>query len=120
MAHGTFSEDLYLSEEIFAQEKERIFAREWFCAGREEELPRPGGYLVLDIAGESILVVRTRGGALHAHYNVCRHRGCRLVRGDCGKPANTLGRGTTSRQPFVGLNAEEQTRHKGQFLYPNC
>ena len=68
----------YLSEEIYAQEKERIFFREWFCAGREEQLPKPGDFLVLDVAGESILVVRTKEGDLKAHYNVCRHRGAQL------------------------------------------
>jgi Rieske 2Fe-2S family protein len=68
----------YLSQEIFAQEKERIFCREWFCAGREEQLPKPGDFLVLDVAGESVLVVRTKEGDLKAHYNVCRHRGAQL------------------------------------------
>ena len=47
---------------------------------REEELPKPGDHLVLDIVGESILVVRNRQGALRAFYNVCRHRGSRLCR----------------------------------------
>lgn len=55
-----------------------IFAQEWFCAGREEELPSPGNSTVLEVAGESILVVRTMKGELRAHYNVCRHRGARL------------------------------------------
>jgi Rieske 2Fe-2S family protein len=68
----------YWSDEVFAREKERIFFREWFCAGREEQLPNPGDSLVLDIVGESILVVRTKDGRLKAHYNVCRHRGARL------------------------------------------
>ena len=68
----------YLSEEIYAREKERIFCREWFCAGREEQLPNPGDFLVLDVVGESILVVRTKDGDLRAHYNVCRHRGAQL------------------------------------------
>ncbi|HVS88781.1 MAG TPA: aromatic ring-hydroxylating dioxygenase subunit alpha [Candidatus Acidoferrum sp.] len=68
----------YLSAEIFAREKERIFCREWFCAGREEQLRNPGDYVVLDVLGESILVVRTKAGELKAHYNVCRHRGTRL------------------------------------------
>ena len=69
----------YLSEEIHALERERIFYREWFCAGREEALPEPGDYLVLEVAGESILVTRSTSGELVGHYNVCRHRGCRLV-----------------------------------------
>jgi Rieske 2Fe-2S family protein len=68
----------YLSDEMYAREKEHIFFREWFCAGREEQLPKPGDYLVLDVAGESVLVVKTREGELAAHYNVCRHRGARL------------------------------------------
>ncbi len=68
----------YLSEEVFAREKERIFFAEWFCAGREEELPKPGNHRVLEVSGESVLVVRTKTGELKAHYNVCRHRGARL------------------------------------------
>jgi Rieske 2Fe-2S family protein len=74
----------YTSSEIFAREKERIFAREWFCAGREEDLPTPGNHSVLEVAGESILVVRTATGELRAHYNVCRHRGARL----CATPSD--------------------------------
>ena len=69
----------YLSEAIFTEEKEKIFCREWFCAGRAERIAKPGDYLVLDVLGESILVVRTRDGEIKAHYNVCRHRGTRLV-----------------------------------------
>jgi len=35
--------------------------------------------VVLDVAGESVLLLRTREGALRAHYNVCRHRGSQLM-----------------------------------------
>jgi Rieske 2Fe-2S family protein len=73
---------------MFAREKERIFFREWVCVGREEEVAGPGDYLVLDILGESVLLVRTREGTLHAHYNVCRHRGSQLVLGVDPKPAS--------------------------------
>jgi glycine betaine catabolism A len=75
----TLHRDFYLSDEVFGLERERIFWREWFCAGREEELARPGDYVAWDVAGESVLIVRTRDGGLAAHYNVCRHRGARLV-----------------------------------------
>ena len=69
----------YRSEEIFAQEKEKIFCREWFCAAREEQIAAPGDFLVLNILGESVIVVRTKTGEIKAHYNVCRHRGSRLL-----------------------------------------
>ena len=75
----TLRRALYFDDDVFARERERIFFREWVCVGREEELPAPGDYLLLDVAGESVLVVRTREGRLAAHYNVCRHRGCQLV-----------------------------------------
>jgi len=75
----TLSRAHYLSPEIFAREKEHIFVREWFQAGREEDVAAPGSYMVVDVAGESVLVVRTREGQLRAYYNVCRHRGCQLV-----------------------------------------
>jgi len=69
----------YHSSEIFACEKEKIFYREWFCAARTEQIAAPGDVLVLNILGESVLVVRTKEGEIRAHYNVCRHRGSRLI-----------------------------------------
>jgi len=69
----------YTSEEIFVQEKEKIFWREWFCAAREEQIASPGDFLVVEVTGESVLLVRTKEGEIKAHYNVCRHRGARIV-----------------------------------------
>jgi phenylpropionate dioxygenase-like ring-hydroxylating dioxygenase large terminal subunit len=70
----------YRSAEVFAVEKERIFCREWLCVGRAEELAPAGALRVLDVLGESILLVRNRAAELRAFYNVCRHRGARLCR----------------------------------------
>ena len=36
--------EYYRSEEIFARERERIFSREWFCAGRSDALPEAGAH----------------------------------------------------------------------------
>jgi phenylpropionate dioxygenase-like ring-hydroxylating dioxygenase large terminal subunit len=83
----TLTRPHYLSPEAFQREKERIFCEEWFCVGRVDEVPNPGDYRLLDIAGESILLVRGRDGGLHGHYNVCRHRGSQLVfPGDAATP----------------------------------
>jgi phenylpropionate dioxygenase-like ring-hydroxylating dioxygenase large terminal subunit len=48
----------YRSEEIFGEESERIFWHEWFCAGRGKALPSPGDYLSIEVAGQSVLIVR--------------------------------------------------------------
>lgn len=82
----TLAREYYLASEIFQREKDRIFTREWICVGREEEIPAPGDYLLLDVAGERLLLVRSRAGTIHAHYNVCRHRGSELVLGVDPKP----------------------------------
>jgi glycine betaine catabolism A len=70
----------YRSEQVLAIEKERIFCREWICVAREEELAEPGAFRVIDVLGESVIVLRNREGVLRAFYNVCRHRGSRLCR----------------------------------------
>jgi glycine betaine catabolism A len=69
----------YHSDEVFAREKERIFYSDWFCAAREEQIPASGHVLVLNVVGESVLVVRTKDQEIKAYYNVCRHRGARLI-----------------------------------------
>src|SRR5262249_17155272 len=47
----------------------------------------PGDYLTADVAGESIVVVRGDDSALRGFYNLCRHRGSRLVPPEDGEPA---------------------------------
>jgi len=80
----TLHRDYYVTAAMFAREREWIFFREWVCIAREEELALPGEWLAREVAGESVLLVRTRDGSLAAHYNVCRHRGARLVP-ECGR-----------------------------------
>lgn len=82
----------YRSEDLFRLEKERIFWREWMCVCREEEVREPGTSRIVDVVGESILIVRNRKGELRAFYNVCRHRGSRLCRsGSEGAAARASG-----------------------------
>jgi Rieske 2Fe-2S family protein len=80
----------YRSEEFFELERERIFFRDWVCVGREETIADAGSYLLVDLLGESLLVVRTREGDIGCFHNVCRHRGSRLVIDD---PATSDGAG---------------------------
>jgi glycine betaine catabolism A len=79
----------YTSEREFAAEREAVLFADWFCVGREESVPGPGDYLAADIAGESVLVVRTPDG-LAGFYNLCRHRGSRLVPVAGAQPAASL------------------------------
>ena len=67
----------YTSDEVFQRERARIFDRSWFYVCRDDRLS-PGDRFVADVAGESVLIVKDREGLVHAHANVCRHRGSRL------------------------------------------
>lgn len=69
----------YLDPAFHEREREEIWWSEWIAVGRVEQLREPGDFLSTDVAGERIIVVRDRGGTLHAHHDLCRHRGSRLT-----------------------------------------
>lgn len=73
----TLPGEQYLDEAHWQLERRRIFHREWFCAGRAEGLEKRGDYRLVNVLGESILLVRD--DELRAFHNVCRHRGAELV-----------------------------------------
>ncbi|HEX9486754.1 MAG TPA: Rieske (2Fe-2S) protein, partial [Gemmatimonadales bacterium] len=80
----------YNAPEIWAEERERIFARRWVCVGRAAELAQPGDYTAKRVGGESVIVVRGQDGAVRAFYNVCRHRGTRLCETERGRLSETI------------------------------
>jgi Rieske 2Fe-2S family protein len=68
----------YLSPSTFESEVERVFFRQWTFVAHESQLPSPGDFIVDEIAGESVIVVRDSAGDVRAFFNVCRHRGYRF------------------------------------------
>ena len=49
------------------------------------ELPDPGTYKAIDVAGTPVLITRDSAGEVHAMVNVCRHRGAEIVGEGTGK-----------------------------------
>ncbi len=80
----------YHAADVFAHEQERIFARDWVCVGRTEQLERAGDFVLAEIAGESIIVTRGSDARVRAFYNVCRHRGTRLCTQASGRFAGSI------------------------------
>ena len=70
---------VYSDPLVFRTELERLYFRNWLCVAREDQLPTPGDYLTRKIGPESLIFVRDQAGDLHGFYNVCRHRGTRLL-----------------------------------------
>ena len=76
--------DLYLSDEIFRLEQEHFFANTWNYVGHGSQIPKPGDYLTVEIAGRPLIVVRQPDGSVKVLMNRCAHKGSRLVSPACG------------------------------------
>ncbi|NKB39126.1 MAG: Rieske 2Fe-2S domain-containing protein [Gammaproteobacteria bacterium] len=74
----------YYSEDFMELEWERLWTRVWQLAGVESDIPEAGDYLLYKIRHEEIIVVRQDDNSVKAFYNVCPHRGNRLVFNDRG------------------------------------
>ena len=74
----------FVSPEIFTQEQKTIFSKEWLLVGHQSQVANAGDYFVVNVAGESLIVIRDQGSVTRAFYNVCRHRGSRLKEEVCG------------------------------------
>jgi Rieske 2Fe-2S family protein len=80
----------YTTPEILSEEAERMFRRQWICVGRAAAIAGAGDYVAVEIAGESIIVLRDQTGERRAFYNVCRHRGTRLCEATHGRLSETI------------------------------
>lgn len=68
----------YTSREYHELEKEKLWAKVWQMACREEEIPEVGDTAIYDICNWSILIVRSAPDTIKAYYNACLHRGRQL------------------------------------------
>jgi phenylpropionate dioxygenase-like ring-hydroxylating dioxygenase large terminal subunit len=76
--------DRYWSPEFARREAEALWPRVWQIAGRVDQLPEAGDYITYEIGRDSILAVRGTDRVVRAFFNVCQHRGNRLVSAEAG------------------------------------
>jgi phenylpropionate dioxygenase-like ring-hydroxylating dioxygenase large terminal subunit len=69
----------YWSRERAEQEWRHVWTRLWHLGPRVEELPAAGDVMVHTLGHESLLFVRDADGRIRGYFNVCRHRGNRLL-----------------------------------------
>ncbi len=78
----------YTSPEIYQQDLEHIFYREWLYAIPACQLVKPGSYATLRIGAYNIVIVKGRDGEIRAFHNSCRHRSsivCKAREGQVAK-----------------------------------
>jgi phenylpropionate dioxygenase-like ring-hydroxylating dioxygenase large terminal subunit len=71
--------DRYYSRDFMEREWDRMWTRVWHIGARCTQLAEAGDYVVHDFRHESVLLVRDADNRYRAFYNVCQHRGNRLV-----------------------------------------
>jgi Rieske 2Fe-2S family protein len=72
-------QECYTSPDVFTWEMEHFYERSWVCAGRADELARPGHQKALRVGNDGILLVRDEHNSIRAFFNVCRHRAHELL-----------------------------------------
>ena len=78
----SLAKEAYIDRNTYHRELDEIFARTWQYVCHVENVRDAGDYIVCEVAGESLIVLRGADGNLKGYFNVCAHRGARIVSGN--------------------------------------
>jgi len=87
---GEISREIFVNDEIYREEQERIFARAWLYVGHESQIKKPGDFVVSRMGEESVILTRDKAGKIHVFLNTCTHRGMKVCRYDEGNTVNFI------------------------------
>jgi benzoate/toluate 1,2-dioxygenase subunit alpha len=75
---------VYVDEEIFALEMEKIWGYAWIYVGHDSQIPNPGDFITTEIGLDPVIMVRDESGEVRVLYNRCAHKGAKVTARDCG------------------------------------
>jgi len=84
------SRELYRDEEVYQQDLEQIWHKEWIFAGHTFEIQKAGEYMTIQVGDYPVVIVRDDKGEVRAFHNACRHRGSRICAESKGKTAKLV------------------------------
>ncbi len=73
----------YTSPAIYQQDLLRFWGEQWIWAGHSSQVRNNGDFFLFEFGQESVIIVRSEN-EIHAHLNVCRHRGSRVCLQESG------------------------------------
>ena len=80
--------DIYLSPEVFRLEQDRLWAGSWLFVGHDSQVPQPGDYTTMTLAGQPVMMIRREAGsgpgAIAVLLNRCAHKGAPLSTAPAG------------------------------------
>lgn len=74
----------YWTRERAEQEWDHMWTKVWHMGPRAEEIPEDGDIFVHTLGREGLLFVRMADDSVRGYFNVCRHRGNRLLLAEDG------------------------------------
>lgn len=84
--HGDLAEGVmhlptskYTDPQQYAREIEQVFHRVPLITALSVDIPTPGSYRTIDLAGRAVLTVRGDDGVARSFANACRHRGAPIA-----------------------------------------
>lgn len=80
----------FTSDDFLALENDRLFQRNWVFVAHGQDVPDPGDIKTLEVAGLPLILVRNGDGVARVFHNACRHRGRKLIDGDCRGQRNLI------------------------------
>src|SRR3954464_7319050 len=110
---GMIPAHVYGDPEIFALERDRLFARSWVYLAHESEIPSPGDYVVRRVLDDSFIVVRDEAGTVRVLFNMCLHRGMQVCRAEAGNASHF-------RCPYHGWSYRNDGRLAGLPLHQDA
>jgi len=90
LQRGEISREVFVNENLYREELERIFARAWLYVGHESQIRRPGDYFVSCMGEESVILTRDPKGQPRVFLNTCQHRGMKVCRYDEGNTVHFI------------------------------
>ncbi|MDD2704711.1 MAG: aromatic ring-hydroxylating dioxygenase subunit alpha [Acidocella sp.] len=82
--HGKVKPAIYVDEDVYQLELERVFGRSWLFLAHESQIPKSGDFFTTFMGEDPIIVARQKDGSVAAFLNQCRHRGMKLCHADSG------------------------------------
>ena len=69
----------YHNEYLLKIEEEELFHKHWQLICHQSDISGIGDFITFDICKERILIVRDKDKKINAFFNLCRHRGSRVI-----------------------------------------
>jgi phenylpropionate dioxygenase-like ring-hydroxylating dioxygenase large terminal subunit len=79
VSSATIDPTRYWSREFMQLEWDKVWTRTWQVAGLMRQLQKPGDYITFELGHEVIFCAVGDDGKVRAFYNVCQHRGMKLL-----------------------------------------